>query len=140
MKLCLSSAIRIAALNAILLANGSLALAQTNEVDHGKQVFKVCAPCHAVNNTTRVGPGLAGVLGRHAGSVPGFRYSRAMKNAGISWDAKTLNAYITSPQKLVPGNRMAFSGIVNADDRAALVAYLKTLSGGRQASAASAKQ
>ena len=140
MKMRLSSAIHITAVGVILLATSSLALAQPNDVEHGMQVFKQCAPCHATNNTTRVGPGLAGIVGRHAGSVPGFRYSHAMKNANIVWDGKTLDAYLASPQKVVPGNRMAFSGIPKADDRAALIAYLATLKATHVASTPAGKQ
>ncbi len=139
MKMRFISAIRLTAAGVILLASSSLALAQSNDVEHGMQVFKQCAPCHATTNKTRVGPGLAGIVGRHAGSMPGFRYSHAMKNANIVWDGKTLDAYLASPQKVVPGNRMAFSGIPKADDRAALIAYLATLKAAHLASAPGGK-
>ncbi len=72
MKMRFISAIRLTAAGVILLASSSLALAQSNDVEHGMQVFKQCAPCHATTNKTRVGPGLAGIVGRHAGSMPGF--------------------------------------------------------------------
>jgi cytochrome c len=94
---------------------------------HGASVFKVCAACHANDNTNRTGPGLKGILGRTAGTVLGFRYSRAMKQSGIVWDEKSLDAYLTAPQKAVPGNIMPFSGLKDARDRADLIAYLATL-------------
>src|SRR5262245_12729631 len=65
-----------------------------------------CAACHATDHANRVGPGLEGIIGRKAGTVPGFRYSDAMKKSDIVWDAKTLDAYLESPQKVALGNRM----------------------------------
>ena len=93
----------------------------------GKQAFAACAPCHAPDQNG-VGPKLGGVLNRTAGSVEGFRYSRAMKNAGIVWDEKTLDAYLAEPQKSVPGNLMPFSGIADAQQRRDLIAYLASTS------------
>ena len=89
--------------------------------------FKTCAACHATDHTNRVGPGLEGIVGRTAGTAPGFRYSNAMKNSGIVWDEKTLNAYLESPQKAVPGNRMPYAGLKNTTDRADIIGYLATL-------------
>jgi cytochrome c len=97
------------------------------DAEHGKAVFKTCATCHATDRTDRVGPGLGGVIGRKAGTVPGFHYSDAMKNSGIVWDAKILDAYLEAPQKVVPGNRMPYAGLDDSTDRADLVAYLATL-------------
>ena len=62
-----------------------------------------------------------------SGEFPGFHYSRAMKSAGITWNGKTLDAYVADPQKAVPGNVMPFSGVVDAKQRADLIAYLGTL-------------
>jgi cytochrome c len=97
------------------------------DAGHGKSVFKTCAACHATDHSNRVGPGLGGVIGRKAGTAPGFRYSRAMKNSGIVWDNKTLDAYLESPQKVVPGNRMPFAGLKDAQDRADVIVYLSAL-------------
>lgn len=97
------------------------------DADHGKSVFAACAACHAPDHAIRVGPGLEGIVGRKAGTVPGFRYSNAMKNSGIVWDDKSLNAYLEAPQKAVPGNRMPYPGLKDATDRADLVGYLATL-------------
>ncbi|HEY8010903.1 MAG TPA: cytochrome c family protein [Rudaea sp.] len=93
----------------------------------GKQAYAQCAVCHSTDGTNGVGPGLQGVLGRKAGAFAGFRYSRAMKGAAITWDDKSLDAYLSDPQKMVPGNVMPFSGVVDARQRADLIAYLKTL-------------
>ena len=111
-------------LAAAIWAFGGTCRAQ--DVEIGKQVFAACAPCHAPDQNG-VGPKLGGVLNRPAGSVEGFRYSRAMKNSRIVWDEKSLDVYLTEPQKLVPGNLMPFSGIADARKRGDLIAYLGTL-------------
>ncbi len=105
-------------------AFGSTGWAQDAET--GKQVFAACAPCHAPDQNG-VGPKLGGVLNRAAGSVEGFRYSRAMRNSKIVWDEKSLDAYLAEPQNLVPGNLMPFSGVADAQKRGDLIAYLGTL-------------
>jgi cytochrome c len=100
--------------------------AWAQDIEMGKQVFSACAPCHAPDQNG-VGPKIGGVLNRPAGSVEGFRYSRAMKNSKIVWDEKSLDAYLAEPQKLVPGNLMPFSGIADAQKRSDLIVYLGTL-------------
>lgn len=122
----MTTIVRLAALIFMVtsVACGSSAVAQDRE--RGQQAFAACAPCHAPDKNG-IGPRLAGVVGRTSGSVEDFRYSRAMKNAKIVWDAATLDAYLAEPQKVVPGNLMPFSGIDDAQKRADLVAYLSTL-------------
>ncbi|MCL7715794.1 c-type cytochrome [Stenotrophomonas mori] len=73
-----------------------------------ERAFAICAGCHDTRADLghRVGPNLHGVVGRPAGSAPGYPYSDAMKRSGIVWDAQTLDAFLASPQKQVPGNRM----------------------------------
>src|SRR5262245_62743890 len=71
-----------------------------------------------------LGPSLAGLLGRKAGSEAGYNYSPAMKQANITWDVKMLDAYLADPQKLVPGNKMPFPGLKTDHDRADIIAYL----------------
>lgn len=113
---------------AIAATLGLLAMAaQAQEVAAGRTAFAQCSACHSVDGTNGVGPSLKGVVGRKAGSFPGFRYSRAMKGAGFKWDDKTLAAYLADPQKVVPGNVMPFSGVADEKQRADLVAYLMTL-------------
>jgi cytochrome c len=90
-------------------------------------VFGQCEVCHSVDGINGTGPTLKGVVGRQSGTVPGFRYSLAMKSAGIPWDDKSLDRYLADPQELVPGNVMPFSGIADSAQRAALIAYLKTI-------------
>ncbi len=124
----MKSAGKIGAFIAVLVlagATGNRGYAQ--DAEHGKTIFKACAACHATDHANRVGPGLEGIVGRKAGTVPGFRYSDAMKKFGIVWDVKILDAYLESPQQVVPGNRMPYAGLKNPTDRTDLVAYLATL-------------
>lgn len=109
----------------LLIATGHSADAA--DAAQGEHAFAKCVLCHAKGNTNGIGPGLLGVIGRHAGSVPGFRYSSAMKSSNIVWDEKSLDAFLTAPQKAVPGNTMPFAGIPNEQERTDLIAYLETL-------------
>ena len=93
----------------------------------GKQVYAQCSVCHSTDGDNGVGPSLQGIIGRKVGTFAGFRYSRAMKGANITWDDTSLDAYLADPQKLVPGNVMPFSGLADATQRADVIAYLKTL-------------
>lgn len=94
----------------------------------GEPIFKrFCMVCHTTEaGKNKIGPSLAGIVGRKAGSVPGFSYSDANKNSGVSWDEATLDTYLTDPKKFMPGTKMLFAGIKSADDRKALIAYLKS--------------
>jgi len=107
----------------------SLPAAAAGDPAAGAQVFKAqCGACHATEaGKNLVGPSLAGVLGRKAGSVAGFRYSTANRNAGITWDAEVLDKYLTNPQAVVPGTIMPYAGLKNDAQRANLIAYLATL-------------
>ncbi|WP_096668174.1 c-type cytochrome [Polaromonas sp. AET17H-212] len=91
---------------------------------HGEQVYSRCLACHALASD-RVGPRHCGLLGRRAGTVPGFAYSQAMKNAKLVWDEKTLNLFLAKPLKVVPGTAMTYDGVPDAKDRRDLIAYLK---------------
>jgi cytochrome c len=91
------------------------------------EVFNQCAVCHSTDGNNGTGPTLKGLFGRPAGSVLGFRYSRAMRGAGIVWDAKALDDYLRSPQDFIPGNVMPFSGVPDSAERAGLIAYLRSL-------------
>ncbi len=93
------------------------------DATHGEQVYVRCQACHALGYD-RVGPRHCGLIGRTAGSVPGFDYSAAMKNSHIVWTAKTLDRFLTSPLKMVPGTAMTYDGVPDAKDRADLIAYL----------------
>jgi cytochrome c len=94
----------------------------------GAQVFRTCSACHTLEpGAHRTGPSLAGVLGRRAGTAEGFhRYSDALRSADLVWREDTLNGFLANPQALLPGNRMTFPGITDAQARADLIAYLQT--------------
>ena len=95
----------------------------------GQGLFNRCSICHsnAKGAPNKLGPNLFGVVGRKAGTYPGFSYSAAMKHAGFTWTPARLNDYVASPQKVVPGNNMPFAGISDAKQRSDIVAYLATL-------------
>src|SRR5262249_32802857 len=91
----------------------------------GRQVFRKCQACHPMEPAKNMlGPSLAGLLGRKAGSEAGYNYSPAMKQANITWDVKMLDAYLADPQKTVPGNKMPFPGLKTDHDRADIIAFL----------------
>ena len=94
----------------------------------GKSVFRQCSVCHSdKEGENRVGPSLFGVFGRKAGEAPGFSYSKAVKDSGITWNEHSLEEYLEHPQQTIKGTRMAFPGLKNPKDRADIVAYLKSL-------------
>ncbi|HEY0803174.1 MAG TPA: c-type cytochrome [Steroidobacteraceae bacterium] len=92
-----------------------------------KEAFDQCAVCHSTDGTNGTGPTLKGVFGRQSGTVAGFRYSRAMRGAGVTWDEKTLAQYLSSPQEFIMGNVMPFSGVTDSGERASIIAYLRSL-------------
>jgi cytochrome c len=96
------------------------------DVEHGKQVFQACAACHS-DQPDALGPNLAGVIGRKAGSRDDFRYSPAMTRAGFNWDAGNLRQYLADPQAKVKGNRMPFGGLNDPKDVDDVIAYIETL-------------
>lgn len=119
----ISAVVTISSLAAVLIASN--ASAAGNDLEHGKTVFARCVACHDLNTgATRLGPSLKGIVGRKSGSVANFAYSPAMKGSNKVWNAATLDAFLTSPMKYVPGTRMPFAGIPSAQDRADLIAYL----------------
>lgn len=92
---------------------------------HGEALYKSqCMMCHAMT-TNGIGPAHKGVFGRKAGSVQHYAYSPALKNSSLVWDENTLTAWLTDPEKLVPGQKMNFS-VPKESDRADIIAFLKT--------------
>ncbi|MCG8694450.1 MAG: cytochrome c family protein [Minwuiales bacterium] len=103
------------------------AAAQAGDPAAGERAFRQCAACHTVEpGRNRVGPSLYGVVGRSAGSVERFRYSRAMQEADIVWDEQTLAAYLANPREYLPGTSKTFR-LRNPDDAPDLIAYLRSL-------------
>ncbi len=95
----------------------------------GEARFQDCAACHRLEaGANNVGPSLHGIFLRKAGELADFRYSPAIKRSGITWTPETLDKFITDPQAVVPPNRMPYAGMVNASDRADLIAYLSKAS------------
>ncbi|UIK08050.1 c-type cytochrome [Neorhizobium galegae] len=117
----------------LLLQPGS-ALAQSPEA--GERVFVQCRACHQVGETARnvTGPHLNGLFGRTSGSVEGYAYTEANKNAGITWTDASFREFVTNPRAKIPGTKMIYAGIKNPDQITNLIAYLKQFdaSGKRQ--------
>ena len=114
-----------------LLALPAAALAQdAGDAAKGEKVFAQCKACHeAEKGVNKVGPTLKGVIGRNVASVPDYKYSTAMMEYAKShpmWTDEQFLTYIENPKKVVPGTKMAFAGVKKPDDRADLLAYLKT--------------
>jgi cytochrome c len=112
-----------------LLLTGSATAALAADPAAGEKIFKTqCGICHAVvAGQNRIGPTLFGVVGRQAGSVPGFNYTADHKKLGVTWDAATLAKYLTNPRAMVPDTSMVYAGLKDDTERADLVAYLETL-------------
>jgi len=97
----------------------------------GEKVYGKCKACHMVgpDAKNRVGPELNGIVGRVAGSAEGFKYSDAMMarhGEGMTWGEAELDAYLTKPKDFLPGTKMTFPGLKKPEDRADVIAYLKT--------------
>jgi cytochrome c len=101
------------------------------EVQRGQRLFLRCAACHAIGSGggARIGPNLQGVVGRKAGSLAGFAYTPALQATDFVWDEAHLDRWLTRPAALVPGTAMAFAGLAKAEDRAAIIAYLRSSGG-----------
>ena len=99
-----------------------------NEANYeaGRRVFAQCRSCHVIQAGAphRVGPNLHGVFGREIGTAEGFTYSQAVQDADFVWDAAHLDDWLQNPQTFLPGNRMAFAGVRNEEQRRDLIAYL----------------
>jgi cytochrome c len=107
------------ALSAALPATGTAA-----DVARGERLYERCAACHSLERD-RTGPRHCGLIGRKAGTVPGFEYSGAMRASGIVWNAKTLDRFLAAPLDAVPGTSMGYAGIPDAGERRDLIAFLE---------------
>ena len=95
------------------------------DAQRGAQIFAQCKVCHSLEaGKNMVGPSLHGLIGRKAGSVPGYAYSPAMKNANVTWNDDTLSKYLSDPKAFIPGDKMVFTGIKNPSSLGDLLAYL----------------
>jgi cytochrome c len=95
--------------------------------ERGAKLYKRCTSCHTLEEGAKhkVGPNLWGIYGQKAGSQDGFKYSKVMVASEVIWDDTTLDGYITKPSTFMKGNRMSFVGVKKAEDREALLLYLK---------------
>lgn len=114
----------------VTLGLAGAALAE-GDADKGKKIFNKCKACHAVGDgaKNKVGPQLNGIVGRAAGQVDGFKYSKAMiakGEEGLVWDEAALSAYLTKPKDFVPGTKMSFAGLKKEKEIADILAYLGT--------------
>ncbi len=99
----------------------------TGDPAAGEKVFVQCRTCHVTDpGQNRIGPSLAGIVGRAAGTVEGFNYTPANKNSGITWTKEKMFQYLENPQRVVPGTKMAFAGIPDPQRRADLIEWLAT--------------
>ena len=103
-----------------------MALLASASVANGEKVFKKCAACHSIakGKGNKIGPALFGVLGRQAGSLADYKYSKAMIAHGKPWTFEEMNSFLTKPKDWGKGTKMSFAGLKNAKDRAAVILYM----------------
>ncbi|QTG16970.1 cytochrome c family protein (plasmid) [Agrobacterium tumefaciens] len=110
------------------LSGTSTAALADGDAARGKTLFSRCSACHATTEQNKIGPHLSGVVGRAAGSMPGFAYSKAMVDYAKVWDDTTLDAFLAAPNKVVRGTKMTAGAMTNTRDRADIIAYLREVS------------
>ena len=103
-----------------------MALFASASAAEGAKAFIKCSSCHSIKEggANKIGPALWGVLGRTAGSVPGYKYSKAMLAYGKVWSFEEMNGFLTKPKNWIKGTKMSFAGLKNAKDRAAVILYM----------------
>ncbi len=102
-------------------------LSAAGDAVKGKRLFNRCRACHNLTATTRtrIGPNLDNLFGRMSGAAEGFKYSKALQEAGFEWTEQALDSWLAQPRKFLPGNKMAFAGLRDEQDRKDLIAYLR---------------
>ena len=117
-----------AAALAVMMAAGTVDAADAKK---GKKVFNKCKACHTIKKggKNKVGPNLHGIVGKKAAQVKGFKYSKAMKASGLTWDEATLDKFLTKPKKMMKKTKMAFAGLKKKSQRDNVIAYLKANGG-----------
>jgi len=103
-----------------------LALFASTNAAEGAKIFKKCAACHSIaeGGGNKIGPALWGVLGRSIGSAPDYKYSKAMASYGKNWSFEEMDGFLIKPKEWIKGTKMAFAGLKNAKDRAAVILYM----------------
>ena len=109
------------------LAVGGAVEARAQDAVAGEKVFAVCKACHQIGDAAKngVGPQLNGMIGRKAGTVEGYNYSKANKESGITWDEAIFREYIKNPKAKIPGTRMIYAGLKDERKVGDLIAFLK---------------
>ena len=99
--------------------------ASVNAAD-GAKIFKKCAACHSIakGGGNKIGPALWGVIGRKAGGVSDYKYSKAMAAYGKTWSFEEMNGFLTKPKEWIKGTKMSFAGLKNIKERAAVILYM----------------
>ena len=105
-------------------------LLSLGDIAHGEKVFKKCSACHmvAADGKNMIGPNLWGVIGRNAGSISDYNYSKAMIAYGKEWTFEEMNAYLIKPQAYIKGTKMAFAGLRKEKDRASVILFMNSKS------------
>jgi len=103
-----------------------MALFASTSASEGAKVFKKCAACHSIKEggANKIGPALWGVLGRTAGSISDYKYSKAMAAYGKPWSFEEMNGFLIKPKDWIKGTKMSFAGLKNAKERAAVILYM----------------
>ena len=103
-----------------------MALFASTSAADGAKVFKKCAACHSIaeGGGNKIGPALWGVMGRPAGTIPDYKYSKAMAAHGKNWSFEEMNGFLIKPKDWIKGTKMSFAGLKNAKERAAVILYM----------------
>ena len=103
-----------------------MTLFASTSADDGEKIFKKCAACHSITQggNNKIGPALWGVLGRPAGSISDYKYSKAMAAHGKPWSFQEMNGFLTKPKDWIKGTKMSFAGLKSEKDRAAVILYM----------------
>jgi len=103
-----------------------MTLFASTSADDGAKVFKKCAACHSIaqGGSNKIGPALWGVLGRKAGSISDYKYSKAMAAHGKNWSFEEMNGFLIKPKNWIKGTKMSFAGLKKAEERAAVILYM----------------
>ena len=103
-----------------------MAIFATTSAAEGAKVFKQCLACHSIaeGGKNKIGPALWGVLGRQAGSLPDYKYSKAMAAYGKKWSFEEMNGFLLKPKDWIKGTKMSYAGLKKEKDRAAVILYM----------------
>ena len=107
-------------------AGNIMAIFASTSAAEGAKVFKKCAACHSIaeGGKNKIGPALWGVLGRQAGSLPDYKYSKAMAAYGKKWSFEEMNGFLIKPKDWIKGTKMSYAGLKSEKERAAVILYM----------------